>query len=244
MDDCVISEDMVNCRRAEREFEVGLEQTLLLRSQYPNLPLVFLCDGSLIFWHLESKSQYIKERFLKKYLDFLEEFYSQKIVIAGYISLPKSKELVSLLRNCIEMKLYQEQVSFDTIIDTDLIRFFLPSEHHSTIFIHNSAIAAQYPAHLRPCFLYINLGTEIGRIEFPQWVAQDPQSVAKIVGIIKDQAQKGHGYPVVLSEAHEQAVVKGPDREFFFDMLFRLGLSHNHRLLPSQKSLKKRFVSV
>ncbi|MGL6136837.1 MAG: DNA double-strand break repair nuclease NurA, partial [Planktothrix sp.] len=33
------------------------------------------------------------------------------------------------------------------------------------------------------------------------------------------QVQKGYGYPVVLAEAHNQAVVKGGDRTRFFTML-------------------------
>ncbi len=37
--------------------------------------------------------------------------------------------------------------------------------------------------------------------------------------LILDQCHRGQGYPVVLSEAHEQAVVSGADREFFWEMV-------------------------
>lgn len=244
LDDPDMTEDMVNCRRGELEFERGLIETSKARAAQPDIPHLYLCDGSLIFWHLEAKSPQVKERFLKRYIELLDGFYKERLLIAGYISLPKSKELVALLRNCISQGLVKELITLDTIIDTHLTSFFLPVNHRTTVFTHNSALAESYPPHLVPCFVYLHLPTEIARIEIPRWVAQDPEALSTVIGIIKDQATKGNGYPVALSEAHEQAVVKGPDREFFFDMVYKLGITHNQRLHPSQKSLKKRFVSV
>ncbi len=37
--------------------------------------------------------------------------------------------------------------------------------------------------------------------------------------MVCDQIRKGSGYPVSLSEAHEQAVVRASDRELFYDLL-------------------------
>ena len=89
-----------------------------------------------------------------------------------------------------------------------------------------------------------NIGNEIARIEMPGWVAQDEEMLKRVMSIIIDQCNKGNGYPVAVSESHEQAVVKGPEREFFFHMLTKMGITHNYRAAHSQKSLKKRFVSV
>lgn len=245
LDDPIISEDMVNCRRAEKEFDRGLEESLTARAQHPNSPFVFLCDGSLIFWHLETKSPAIKERFLKRYLELLDGFAQQSVPIAGYISLPKSKELISLLRNAQAQKLVPGvEGELDTIVDADLMHFFLPKFHQSTLFEHNSALAAQYPEHLRPYFMFLNTGSEIARIEMPAWVAHDEALVERIIRIIQDQCHKGNGYPIALSEAHEQAVVKSADRELFFHLLGRLNVRHNYRFAHSQKSMKKRFASV
>ena len=60
-----------------------------------------------------------------------------------------------------------------------------------------------------------------------------------IATIIADQCVKGRGYPVVLAEAHEQAVVKGLDREFFYHLINKISLEHNKTLKISQKSRKK-----
>jgi hypothetical protein len=59
-----------------------------------------------------------------------------------------------------------------------------------------------------------------------------------------DQCNKGRGYPVVLAEAHEQAVVKGADRDFFYSVITKIGIEENKRILVSQKSAKKRRMSI
>ena len=241
-----MSEDMVNCRRAELEFEVGLEQAIVARSLYPTLPLLFLCDGSLIFWHLESKHPRIKERFLKRYIEQLDAFFQERVVIAGFISLPKSKELVSILRKGLAYTPFQKKgvEPFETVIDTDIAQWFINPNQRTVLFIHNSSLAEAYPAHLRPCFVYMHCGDEIARIEIPFWVAQDEGLLNTALRILMDQCNKGNGYPIALAEAHEQAVVNTSDRQFFFEMLYKMAINENYRLHASQKSLKKRFVSI
>lgn len=246
-DDANISEDVVNCRRAELEFEVGLAASQEAMKQYPEVPFAFLCDGSLIYWHLESKSPAIKERFLKRYIALQDEFYKARVPIAGYISLPKSKELIALLRNCLALKLAPIEGLADSLlnsVDTDVVALFLKPFERTTLFTHNSALAKQYPPHLVPCFVYLHTENEIARVEIPRWVAQDNTLLNTMLQIILDQAAKGNGYPIVLAESHEQAVIKGHEREFFFSLLRKMNLSQNHSMPSSQKSLKKRFVSV
>ncbi len=241
-----MSEEMVNCRRTELEFEVGLTESVKARSLYPELPSLFLCDGSLIFWHLESKHPRIKEHFLKRYIEQLGAFYEERIPIAGFISLPKSKELVSILRKACDLNLVKATVpcSFDTVVDTDVVHFYLKRDECTKIFIHNSTLANAYPPHLRPCFFYMLCVDEIARIEIPSWVAQDEKLLNRVVSIVLDQSYKGNGYPIALSEAHEQAVVNSAERQFFLEMLYKMAVDQNYTLYSSQKSLKKKFVSI
>lgn len=247
-----MSEDMVNCRRAELEFQVGLLETIKAQEQRPNVPTLFLCDGSLIFWHLESKHPRIKELFLKRYIEQFDAFYQARVLIAGCISLPKSKELVSILRKCLALKLVQSSLtqqsdvsaSFETSTDTDIADLFLKEGESTTVFIHNSKLAESYPAHLRPCFVYLNIEDEILRVEIPAWIAQESELLMRVLRIVRDQSIKGNGYPIALAEAHEQAVVNTADRQFFFEMLYKMAVDENYRLHASQKSMKKRYVSI
>ena len=79
-------------------------------------------------------------------------------------------------------------------------------------------VEKQYGEH-RIYFYYINVDEEIARVEIPEWVAKDEELLALTQSLILDQCRRGHGYPVALSEAHEQAVVTGADRENFWQLV-------------------------
>jgi hypothetical protein len=58
--------------------------------------------------------------------------------------------------------------------------------------------------------------------------------------ICLDQAKKGLGYPIAIAEAHEQAVVKGPDRELFHQLVERSLIQRGARVRESVKAFRKR----
>lgn len=243
-----ISADLVNCRREELEFKDALRESKRIKSQLPpGHPFAFLFDGSLIFWHLESKDQAMKDYFLNAYVALLHQFYQEQIVCAGYISLPKNKELVNLIRvelcnfvleGCTQLS------AVDHIIDTTVCQFFLEPYSRSTLFKSSAKISKYYPPHLMPYFFYLHVGHEIARIEIPAWIAQKEQLIEMLCSIILDQTIKGNGYPVALAESHEQAVIKGPDRDFFYHLITKFGIEQQQRMKLSQKSLKKRGISI
>ena len=165
----------------------------------------------------------------------------------GYISLPKSKELVNLVRLHLcnfDTNRSELFTSVDRIVDAVIARQYLKPYERTIIFQNRSAISEHYPDPLKPHFFYIHTGQEIGRVELPAWIAQNDDLVARICQIILDQCDKGYGYPIVLAEAHEQAVVKGNDREFFYHLLQKIGMEYNYRPTISKKSLKKRGMGI
>jgi hypothetical protein len=239
--------DLINCRRQELEFDEGVSLAKKLKDALPSEQLLFLFDGSLIFWHLEGKEQTIKDAFIAQYISALHTLYELQVPIVGYISLPKSKELVNLIR--LHLSNYDpytlnDYKKIDHLVDTHIAGFFLDRFARTAIFASNSAIVEYYPPHLKPHFFYLNIGDEIARIELPAWLTKNMQTIDLIAQIIIDQTQKGHGYPVCLAEAHEQAVVKGPDRDFFYHMIQKIGYNCKQRLSISQKSLKKRNIGI
>ncbi len=263
-EDIPFSSDLVDLKREELEFKKMFE--IANKSK----PVCFV-DGSLIFWYLESKQKEVKDKFLNVYLSYLEKFYQEKILIAGYISFPKSRELVNLIRlglcrftlaDCIachkersvhpacpskpgqRWELVEGCKQVDNLIDTQIARFFLKKNERTTIFYSSSKIIQDYPDHLKPSFFYLNVGVEIVRIEIPFWIAQNYDYLDLICKVAIDQSAKGQGYPVVLAEAHEQAVVKGPDRNFFYHLIQKVGIEQKRRFFMSQKSLKKRGLGI
>jgi NurA-like 5'-3' nuclease len=58
--------------------------------------------------------------------------------------------------------------------------------------------------------------------------------------LILDQCRKGQGYPVALSEAHEQAVISGADREEFWALVQESMEAEKMPVESSRKSQSKK----
>jgi NurA-like 5'-3' nuclease len=90
-------------------------------------------------------------------------------------------------------------------------------------------------------FCHVNVGSEVVRVEFPDWVATDTALLEMALSLTLAQVHKGYGYPVALAEAHNQAVVRGGDRARFFALLeqemIRAGLRN---IGTSYKETRKR----
>lgn len=239
----ILCPELINCIRTELEFKIGLDYCIKKKS---NEPFLFLCDGSLIFWHLENKDSETKKKFLNSYISLFEKFYEHRIPIAGFISLPKSREIVNILKTGLQYKIipYNSSILFDHVVDSDICNFFLEPFTRSTIFSNHFPIVDSYPEHLRPYFVYLNIGTEIARLEFPYWIVQDNNLFNLIVEIVVDQCLKGQSYPISLSEAHEQAVIDNIDKMFFYHTISKMALNTNKRYSISAKSLNKKIVGV
>tara|TARA_Y100000588_G_scaffold393567_1_gene510078 strand:- start:5939 stop:7066 length:1128 start_codon:yes stop_codon:yes gene_type:complete len=237
------STDFINLQREEYEFEYAWQLSNHWKSKNRDKTFLTMFDGSLIFFQLDSQGQEQKQAFLQSYLNYLHRFYEEKILIVGYMSFPRSRELVNILRLVLvqfdEQELEHHNV-FNQLTDMDIVKFFLKPGQRSTIFKSKAPISYIYPQPLKPYFCYMHMGYEIVRLEFPAWIAQDINLVDKLCLLAYDQAQKGRGYPVCLFEAHEQAVVKGYDREFFYAMMQKKIQQQNFSLYQrSYKSLKK-----
>lgn len=233
------SATFVNLQREAYEFEAALRLSKEQRAKNREKSYVTLFDGSLIFFHLDGQQQELKQKFLDIYLKYLYKFYEERILIAGYMSYPRTKELVNILKLVLadfdESQLKHSDV-LDHMTDMDIASLFLQQGERSTVFESKAPISYLYPKEIKPYFCYLHVGFEIVRLEFPYWIAQDESLVDQVCSLAFDQAQKGHGYPVCLFEAHEQAVVKSIDRDFFYAMMQRL--SQKYTVTGYQRSLK------
>lgn len=245
--DMRVTPDYVNGIRQEFEFQGGLELVARYADVKETQATVFLFDGSLIFWHLASQQQDLKQLFLGKYIALLTQWQAANVLLAGYISLPKSKELVSLLRCALcnfDPKGSDAYKAIDHLVDSSIAHFFLKPGTRTIVFKNMSDICEEYPASLQPHFFYLHVGSEIVRIEIPAWIAQSSESINTIARVALDQCVKGQGYPVLIAEAHEQAVVKGPDRDFFYQVITKIGIERSRRPVFSAKSMKKRGMGI
>jgi len=93
-------------------------------------------------------------------------------------------------------------------------------------------------------FFYLNTGEEIARVELPLWVAESEALVDLAHSLVYDQVRRGDGYPVALSEAHEQAVVTAADREQFWYLVETMAAERGVRFAGSAKAFSKRLPWV
>ena len=205
-----------------------------------------LVDDPLILWVPQGESEAEQKRVIDDFCKMLEAARQCGTPIAGYVSRPGHKDVVGALR----ATLCPEGCSHDraspcaalaALTDAQLFAGLLrcPGER-SPVFGSAARVLSLYPPDQQIAFFYLNAGTEIARVEIPQWVADSEELLARTHVLCYDQACKGQGYPVALSEAHERAVVRGPERDAFFRLVEASFVRENVPAVTTRKALAKR----
>ncbi len=216
------------------------------------IPAVALWDGSLIRWALQNEPPDYREHILTQYLHAFDVAEELGIPIAGYISDPGSRDFVNSMRvmlcdqspidcDMCKHKQRNETLPCDAISrlkDSTVCENRLKGGKRSVLFTSTSSILEKYGRHKVLAF-YMDAGREPVRIEVPQWVADDDSLLDLVHAVCYDQAQKGRGYPIALSEAHEHAVIRGPERKAFYEMVERSFMKHGVKLNYSLKRISK-----
>lgn len=196
----------------------------------PNLAMV---DGSLIHWFLDVLPEAARDRILPPILKAWDCLQQAQIPLVGYISAARSGEALNFLRlhscphpnpDCQTYCFGKTEDApcqvFAPLRDSALWGLLLEPGQRSALWRSSAKILENYGQH-RVYFCYVNVGAEIARVEFPEWVAEDEVLCNMALSLMLTQVQKGYGYPVALAEAHNQAVVRGGDRARFFALLER-----------------------
>jgi len=228
----------------------------------PGLPVLGLVDGSLVLWGLSGHAYrpYVSDAIINdgllpamKRLEKLSE--TRPVALAAYVSFPRSTEAVNAVRcslcphdnavctqSCNNRRSTQQPCDgANEFLDRDIFQRLLEAGWRSPVYKTNSSVSREsYDEANKVYFFYVNAGEEIGRIEVPKWVANNETLLSLTHSLVWDQCQRGQGYPVAISESHEQAVVSAGDRRVFrrllTDSLERQGLS----AATSQKDRSKR----
>jgi hypothetical protein len=223
----------------------------------PETIALAMLDGTLILWGLEPYPDFVTDVLLHQgllqCLDVMKKLnQDRRLALASYISFPRSTDVVNVLRvavcssnvpDCDKQCPPGKERDCDGVArvrDRDLFMSLLENGERSALFISPSKIVGEHYGEHRVYFFYLRVDDEIARIEIPQWVAENAKLLTLTHSLVYDQCKRGHGYPVVLSEAHEQAVVTGADREYFRQLVDST-LIEEHLPTPSSgKSQSKR----
>lgn len=217
-----------------------------LITQHKDRFAVALVDDPLIVWTPQGESEKEQKRVIDKFCEMLTTAQNHGMPIAGYVSRPGARDVVGALRLTLcdpgcEHRPTDPCAKLTHLTDALLFANLLPRPgDRSPVFGSTSRVLDLYPAEHRIAFFYLNSGAEIARVEIPWWVAEDSELTERVHTLCYDQARKGSGYPIALSEAHERAVVRGPDRDAFFRLIENAFVRENLPALQTRKALAKR----
>ena len=251
-----VTGNLLGMYRTVRELSALLEETRLCPPEQPVLALV---DGTLVMWGLAGRAypefvrkHIIEEGLLEALRGFQDLARERRVALAAYVSLPRTTEVVNAIRRCLcshSLESCQKACSnrradlepcsrANGFLDRDIFGEELLPYHRSPLYRTVSSVPRDlYGPDQQVYFYYLHAGEEIARIEVPQWVAMDETLLAQSHSLIVEQCRRGQGYPVVITEAHEQAVITGRDRQLFREMVAQ---ALERQGLPSYTSQKER----
>ena len=239
----ITGRDVISAVRDELELAALAKASCLAR--HADRPLVALADGTLIRWMLSRiKDDALEKKLLKRYVDVLLTFRNERIPICSYISMPGNKEFVRLLMHQVYPEHEQREKQIKEINDRLFFEQVLPPGSRSAIFKAQSKILNAYAPDVKVCFFYIHIrseasSNEIARVEIPTWMTRDNAWIDLIHATVVSEAQKGRGYPMILSEAHEHAVIRGQERTLFYEMIEQLSVDQGRPVALSMKQQSK-----
>ena len=262
-----ISGQLLGALRTVREVERLADA---VASSSPDVPMLALLDGTLAFWDLQRGNypRYVLDTLVNNRLRAaLARLRAasrgrRRVALAAYTSRPQTTEVAGAVRACLcvsnvvectrrcsarrsDLAQCDSAAGFD---DRELFDALLEPGHRSPLyqtgrrashFALDLAVGTEWSR-----FYYVNSGTEVARVEVPDWVAEDPELLALGHSMLARQCELGLGYPVVISEAHEQAVVNGRDREEFRKLALMLMEQNGLPTSESAKTLSKRLPWV
>lgn len=209
-----------NCRkdtaayRTRGEFEIT--QDTIKEMQESNILLI---DGGLLQWHLTENLNPQKEETLSLISQTFQQAKDRGVHMLGYISGTNASDVVGSLRvmhcgrdfDCpgchdsfcmvadrtADENLYQEILPLDTAEKWNV----------SPLFKSNAPMISKYYKQ-NIFFFYLYNQFEFARVECTEFSLPH---LSFLIGVLKDQIEKGFGYPIVLQEAHELAVLQKSD---------------------------------
>jgi len=221
----------------------------------PEPKILAMYDGSLIPWSAEKMSDGYLENYMARFESCINLMQAAGIALVGYVSKSRASDVVNDLRSAVCPfsvslcrdhcgHLNEEDFPCSTIwplTDRTLYGAALELYQRSGCMLSGASIVKSMAEEAAISFCYLKSESEVARLEFPRWLTRDEQLFDFAMSAVVSQVLKGQGYPLALAEAHHLAVIKGPERERFFELLaqqmIQLGINH---VKTSPKETRKR----
>jgi hypothetical protein len=206
--------------------------------------LLALVDGPMVLWAQDpARTNRKTSPAIKDICELIRSGQGQDIGVAGYVSRPANRDVVNTIRMFIELRdgSLSSENDISSLTDAEFFMHVLDKGERSVPFQSTAKILTSYDGDANEiAFFYVNTGDEIARIETPLYDGCNDSHFSLIHGTILDQVNKGHGFPVALTEAHEQAVVRSADRAAVAKLIDNELLRRQIPVSVTRKSLSKR----
>lgn len=238
-----ISSEIVEAVRQEHELHELFK--LAYTERRPNRPCLALSDGTLIFWHLKNlRDKTLQQRFIMQYKSVFEKFRLESLPVASYLSFPGGQDVLKSLQLLFRGEI-EDVPALKRLYDRDLFFRYLQPGERSAVFETSSDAMTDYQDEDKIFFFYLHTGKEIARVELPKWCREADTGIAELMhAAIYDDLQKGGGYPMTLTEAHEHAAVRPREKEQVLHLLERACNREGFSMTHSAKSLSKRSAQI
>ncbi len=171
---------------------------------------IILLDGTLIYSFLAMVDDKLRKEKIEELVSMLELAEEKEIPVIGYVDTSYAKDLTNTLINI-------NKVDSDVISDAGFLNQLMTRLGEYTIpFICKRFPLDEYGSYMdKICFSYMRLHSKrVVRLEFPRWI-WDKGIYDDVISKIMAEGILSHGYPRILTRAHEYAVLHGEDREKF-----------------------------
>ncbi|MGO8673825.1 MAG: DNA double-strand break repair nuclease NurA [Capsulimonadaceae bacterium] len=219
---------------------------VLIAENFERAEPIALVDAPLIVWTPTGEKELDQKKVIDEFCEMLKAGMQCHVPVAGYVSRPGHRDVVGLLRRvlCTDGCGHGPAApcrALAHLADAHLYAGLLPTAgDRSPVFESAAPNLEFYAPDQKIRFFYLNTGAEIARVEVPAWVSASPKLLDRVQVLVRDQSMKGQGYPVALAEAHERAVVRGPDRNAFFQLVEQSLIRHDVPVQITRKALSKR----
>jgi len=210
----MLTEGDVSLKRQSLEIETA--RKLLIKLKEMDNPLILL-DGTLIYSYMAKLNPKTRKDAIKELVNFLWQAEKSKIPVVGYIDTSYAKDLSNTLQLLTGKKATKK------ISDPGLFNPLLLNPGDYTIpFICKREPLSEYEIYkTKICFAYLRVNSvRVVRLEFPLWI-YEKGLYKKIITRIFAEAALSHGYPRVLTRAHEIAVLTLGEREKFHNLVLK-----------------------
>jgi hypothetical protein len=243
-----VSGDLVSAERDLAEMRVLAELTQAEPTAV--LPHLALADGPLLIWlQRAAVPEEQRVRILGEYLSYLGRLEASGAAVAGFVSRPRSAEIVALLYLAHLPQDERETVNslaetaYRGLTDRALFGVLDPGQR-SALFERGTGANQDFRARGQAIyFFYLNTGTELARVEVPQWVVRRPELLNLVHAGVYDQCRFNNGYPYVLTRADELAVIPGEEREVLESMIVQAMARHGLPLPELSRKAQQKQVA-